>query len=54
MNDCTAMTNITVGSPGPLSKAALVCDLKQGHESLHYDAQDCVWWRHAPDEDVEP
>jgi hypothetical protein len=49
---CEAMLDLTIGAPGPISKASLVCDLPEGHESLHHDEQDRVWWR--PDETLLP
>ena len=42
---CDAETKITIGAPGPMSLAVLVCSLDTGHESLHFDDTDCVWWR---------
>lgn len=45
--DCDAETKITIGAPGEYSLAVLVCCLDAGHESLHLDDADNVWWRQA-------
>lgn len=42
---CPASAGVTVGSPGPVSQAGLFCDLRAGHDSLHYDSTDHIWWR---------
>jgi len=45
---CEAFRPVTVGPlPGHMvGHAMLVCDLPAGHETLHHDSQDEVWWRH--------
>lgn len=42
---CPASVKVSIGAPGEMSQAGLFCDLVIGHDSLHYDSTDHIWWR---------